>query len=427
MKKFSVLATLMALLATLAIAVPGVSAATTCTFATSGSTMTLQADCTTDATILIPNGFTLNGNGHTITGIDPPADHFRGAVVRNGGAVAHVRRLGVTVSGLANVCDDGDDRLRGIMFDGASGSIRDSNVHDINQGASGCQEGNAIEVRSAPFDGTHPATKAVTIRDNIVSDYQKTGIIGNGDVTVKVEKNTVTGIGPVNYIAQNGIQIGFGGLGIVRENSVSGNVYTGSGASSSGILLVTAGIGVRVSDNDVAANDVGIWLNGANSGKVLDNAVSGSTYDGIALDDSFGPVQNGLVRQNDLAGNGVGVGIYGGTATGNQVKGNEAENNGDGFFIGSEATANTLQANSALDNAHDGIWVDADSNTIRRNRALGNGNLDIENTGSGNTYAGNNCDTSSGPPVDCGAPPTTTGTLRTTSAASRPPRAVAAT
>ena len=34
--------------------------------------MTLNGDCTTDATILVPNGFTLDGAGNTITAVDPP-------------------------------------------------------------------------------------------------------------------------------------------------------------------------------------------------------------------------------------------------------------------------------------------------------------------------------------------------------------------
>lgn len=40
-----------------------VLAVTDCTFTTVGTTITLDADCTTDATILIPNGFTLDGAG----------------------------------------------------------------------------------------------------------------------------------------------------------------------------------------------------------------------------------------------------------------------------------------------------------------------------------------------------------------------------
>ena len=62
-----------------------------CSFTTSGTTMTLNGDCTTSASIIVPDGFTLDGNSFTITGVDPVGDHFRGAVVRNGGLVAHVK------------------------------------------------------------------------------------------------------------------------------------------------------------------------------------------------------------------------------------------------------------------------------------------------------------------------------------------------
>src|SRR5438309_258759 len=145
------------------------SATTTCVFSTIGTTMTLLANCTTDSTILVPNGFTLDGNGNTITAVDPAGDHFRGAVVKNGGTTANVTNLGATALNLADVCDGGDDRLRGILFDGASGSITDNTVFNINQGASGCQEGNAIEVRNAPFDNTGTDVN-VTISGNVVTN-----------------------------------------------------------------------------------------------------------------------------------------------------------------------------------------------------------------------------------------------------------------
>ncbi len=198
-----------------------------CEFTLEGTTMTLVADCTTDATIVVPDGFTLDGAGHSITAVDPPGGHFVGAVVRNGWTSATVQNLHITVSGLANACDAGDNRLRGILFAGAGGSITDNVVTGINQGASGCQEGNGIEVRNEPFDGTHPATVQVTIADNEVTGYQKTGIVANGDVLVAVTGNTIVGLGPVPYIAQNGIQLGFGAMGEVRDNEVSGNAYTG--------------------------------------------------------------------------------------------------------------------------------------------------------------------------------------------------------
>ena len=230
--------------------------ATTCTFTTVGSTMTLDADCTTDVTVTIPAGMTLDGAGHRITAVDPSGGHFVGAVVENAGSSAHVRNLRVTTSALANACDAGDARLRGILFDGASGSIRDSTVTNINQGASGCQEGNGIEVRSAPFDGTHPATKTVTITDNVVTGYQKTGILANGDVFARITGNTVVGLGPVPYIAQNGIQVGFGGTGEVEDNEISGNAYAGCTNQQAALTGCTPWVSAALLLYDVDANAV---------------------------------------------------------------------------------------------------------------------------------------------------------------------------
>jgi len=369
-----------ALAAGVLLSTSAVQASTTCTFTTSSSTMKLNANCTTDQTILIPNGFTLDGKGFTITAVDPPGGHFVGAVVKNAGANAKVKNLTVTASGLADVCDADNDRLRGILFEGASGSIKDTIVRDINQGASGCQEGNAIEVRNAPFDGTHPNTKTVQVEHNVVSRYQKTGILANGDVNVEVDDNTVTGLGPINYIAQNGIQLGFGALGDVQENRVSANVYTPQTFASSGILLVSAGNAILVNRNTVATSDVGIWLNGTSNARVKNSKVTGSAFDGIALDDSFGPTSGNKVDQNQSSQNGVGIGLYG--ATGSLIEKNTANSNGTGIFVGSGASSNNVTGNTAKSNT----------------------DLDIENTGA-NSYSKNKCNTSSGPPVDCGTVP----------------------
>jgi len=215
-------------------------------------TRTLLADCDTSRTVTVPDGWTLDGAGHSITAVDPAGDHFRGAVVRNAGTVAHVRNLTVTADDLADVCDGGDDRLRGIMLDGASGSIIGNTVVGINQGASGCQEGNAIEVRNAPFDDTG-VDNVVTVSDNEVSDYQKGGIVANGSVNVTIVRNTVQGIGPVDYIAQNGIQLAFGATGIIESNSMTDNFYTGPDVACG--LLFFDGDGAKQKKNTFAGNE----------------------------------------------------------------------------------------------------------------------------------------------------------------------------
>ena len=104
-----------------------------------------------------------------------------------------------------------------------------------------------------------------------------------------VSSNTVTGNGPVNYIAQNGIQIGFGASGQVMRNKVTGHSYTGTNnASSAGILIfggcgsaLTTGVqavknvvgGVKPADG----NDVGVWL--ANYDPTCSTAPSTATND----------------------------------------------------------------------------------------------------------------------------------------------------
>lgn len=240
--------------------------AAACTFTTVGTTDTLDGDCVTDHTILVPQGHTLDGDGHTITAVDPTGGHFVGAVVKNAGTTANVTNVTVTASGLANVCDGGDDRLRGILFDGAAGSITDNAVTHINQGLSGCQEGNGIEVRNAPFDTSSAATRAVTISGNTVTDYRKTGIVANGHVVATITGNTVAGAGPVGYIAQNGIQIGFGGSATVRGNASSGNSYTGPDVAC-GLLFFDAN-GVKASSNDLFANERDQCNFGKGGGKV---------------------------------------------------------------------------------------------------------------------------------------------------------------
>jgi hypothetical protein len=238
----------------------------TCTFTTVTTTNTLNDDCTTPTSIIIPNGETLDGNGHTITAVDPAAPgHFVGAVVKNGGTSANVINLTVTASGLADVCDAGDDRLRGILLDGAAGSITNNTVTEVRQGASGCQEGNSIEVRNGPF-ATGGTDRVVTISGNVVSSYQKTGILANGSVAATITGNTVTGAGPVGYIAQNGIQVGFGATATVKNNTVSGNSYTGPDVAC-GLLLFQAD-GVKASSNNLFNNERDVCNFGKGGGKL---------------------------------------------------------------------------------------------------------------------------------------------------------------
>jgi hypothetical protein len=234
---------------------------------TTDKVLTLVADCTTDHTLFVPNDYTLDGDSHTITAVDPPSGHFLGAIIKNAGNLASVENLALTASNLANVCDGGDDRLRGTLFDGAEGEITNNTVTHIKQGTSGsgCQEGDGIRVQNAPFDNT-ASDMPVTISGNVVSDYQKNGITANGSVAATIIDNVVTGAGPVDYIAQNGIQVGFGATALVRGNAMSNNFYTPPDTEACGLLLFQAD-GARVSMNKYSNNEVNQCNAGKGSGK----------------------------------------------------------------------------------------------------------------------------------------------------------------
>ena len=195
-----------------------------CSYSEAGNTINLLGDCTTDQTILVPDGKTLEGNGHTITVVDPSDGHFLGAVVQNAGGIASVNNLTVTARNLVTACDDFPNSLAGIRLDGASGAITNNTVTGLQQGSSGdgCQEGNAIEVRNTAVTGT----PQVTVTGNTVSKYQKTGVLIKGQVSAVVTGNTITGYGPVSFIGQNGVQVSFGATAQVGSNTISDNFYT---------------------------------------------------------------------------------------------------------------------------------------------------------------------------------------------------------
>jgi parallel beta-helix repeat protein len=155
----------------------------------------------------------------------------------------------------------------GVVVNGDTGAVSvdvtGSAVHNIGETPlNGAQHGNAIYYRA--FGGSARGT----ISGNTVTHYQKNGITINGNVSATISNNTVTGEGPVNYIAQNGIEVGYGAEATVTENSVTGNAYTGANLASSGGILVVGGpcfgfpytVGLSITRNTLTNNDVGVWL-----------------------------------------------------------------------------------------------------------------------------------------------------------------------
>jgi hypothetical protein len=192
------------------------------------------------------------------------------------------------VSIVATGCDIG------VYFSpGTTGSVTNSTVTGaqkagiVNNGGKVTIDSNSVyQIGDNPLDGVQyglaiyvygfNSRASGNVTNNTVWNFQKNGITLRGPTSnIKVQGNTVIGQGPVNYIAQNGIEIGLGASTSVQSNTVSGMSYTGTNsAASAGILLfgghcydgfITPSAAVQsntsVTSNNVTASDVGIWLN----------------------------------------------------------------------------------------------------------------------------------------------------------------------
>ena len=93
----------------------------------------------------MPDGFTVDGGGHTITAHDVSATvPFIGAVVTNAGTSMHLRNLTIRGTGFANVTCE---LLTGIYFVEAGGTVANVTVDDITRNNS-CVSGNGLRVNA---------------------------------------------------------------------------------------------------------------------------------------------------------------------------------------------------------------------------------------------------------------------------------------
>jgi hypothetical protein len=231
-------------------------------------TMTLNADITTDTTIFVPDGYTLNGNGHMITAIDGPSGAFNGAVVQNEGTLMHVKNLKID-GGDSAAAENCARVYNGVAFMAASGSIKGVTLTDIGLPETGCQIGRAILVHA--FGS--PTQQSVTIEGNTVSSYNKNGIDVRGNVTAKIVGNIVTGTAS-DKVARNGIVVRTDAVNYPNDvasaqvwgNTVSGNWYSPVDTEATGLLVIDATVNMT-KKNTISGNEADIYNAGTIVGK----------------------------------------------------------------------------------------------------------------------------------------------------------------
>jgi hypothetical protein len=256
------------------------------------------------ATLLVgsASAATCASTGFVRDGINMTAAQIGGNV--NGAVDAGGCNIGVyydnTTSGNVTNANISGANYFGVVVNGDVGAVSvnvtGSTIHDIGETpltGQGSQHGNAIYYRG--FGGTASGT----ISGNTITNYQKNGITTNGSVSATITNNTVTGQGPVAWIAQNGIQVGYGAKATVTRNTVSGNAYTGANEASSAGILVVGGecfgpglaytVGLDISKNTLTNNDIGVWLFNA----VATSCVATTTKTNNSV--KFNTISNGAV------------------------------------------------------------------------------------------------------------------------------------
>jgi hypothetical protein len=211
-----------------------------------------------------------------------------------------------------------------VSVDVLNSSIRDIGDNPLN----GNQRGVAVYYRAYLLGGS--ATGKIS--GNTIGNYQKGGIVVNGaGSNAVVSNNIVNGQAPVSYIAQNGIQFGFGSSGSAMKNTVTGNQYTGSDTASGGIIVVGGPgygtcpdgpclytTGIQIVQNIVTNNDIGVWLTNleadfsaaldATNVKAVNNTISNSAFtNGICYQAGVADQgNNDKIINNTISGAGYG-------------------------------------------------------------------------------------------------------------------------
>jgi hypothetical protein len=241
--------------------------------------LTIDGQGSTLTNIVSPNVLALS---YTTSGVNKPVIYVHDA------ADVIIKDLTVDGAGKGNA----NNRFQGIAYRNAGGTLRNCDIKAVrNSPIDGVQAG--VGLYAYADDGN--ARKLIVIKNNIF-DFQKNATVFAGaDLTAKIDSNTITGAGAINFTAQNGIQLSTGAAGSIRYNTISNLSYTPSTFVASGILLYQSSGPDTTSNNVLTACQMGIYYFDV-GGVIRENTVSATaantgtvTYYGINADPGASP------------------------------------------------------------------------------------------------------------------------------------------
>lgn len=152
-------------------------------------------------------------------------------------------------------------------------------------------------------DGSRPGPFEVTVASSSFHDFTRDGIVAQGSgLKVDIVGNSFTGVGPSSGSLQFSVFVLNGTLGIIKGNTMSeGNCgsidpNTCINLRSEGPVLRAAADGSTIEENVITKVQFGIFLNGGNRYRVLNNIVT-SIDAGEAIQINAG-ITNSLIANN---------------------------------------------------------------------------------------------------------------------------------
>ena len=258
------------------------------------------ANSTTACDTAIPNSFQPNQDELSICGA----------------IVVHLTGLVVDAAWPANTCYDSEYGV----FAGGGAKVVASKLSVVAAGAqpiNGCQGGVGLQIGTSRTEPAETANLVMTA--SAVTGYQKNGIdVAGAGSKANIGGSNITGAGPTNQIAQNGLEVIDGGFASAHNNTISGNecdvAVCGPDSltqtQSAGVLLIGAAPGTIVNNNSITSNDIGVYYVSEDSGaapsapvnSIKGNTLSNDRYEGIVLDQG-----SALLSGNTYSGGNVGL------------------------------------------------------------------------------------------------------------------------
>jgi hypothetical protein len=235
-----------------------------------------------------------------------------------------------------------DIALSAVHFFNASGRIKNSAVFGAqltNPQSCSTFFGNGFGV---VVDSSEAGPFHVKIEENSIHDYQRDGVeVSNAGVSVEIEGNNISGLGPASGVNQFGIFLLNGAVGEVEGNVITEGACGTLSISdcvnlrSEGVVLRAVGDGVVVDHNVINHVQSGIFLNVVNRARISNNLIGNiDALDGIDMQGT----SNSVVDSNT---------IFNATPLANLSEGV--------FEVDDGVEANNVISNNTVNDAYSGV------------------------------------------------------------------------